>query len=331
MSPKVDHRRGVASIVGGVFLILIIISSYAFFIMSNRATTDLQNTISTQSTLEENKGQENLSINYVVPTLDKNNNTDGIILEVINSGSKPVTIMYIGVSDASVGIYNFSEPIGNQNLNPGEIGSYNVPISSQVDNYVIKLITSKGSIFSFSYNPSLTNLIPTLTVTSGIQDGQQGYILSGSNFVSGSTINVTITSGGNLVNTTKSTVLKSGLFSTYLTQLHNGTYTINAMNHTVILANTTLNVTPYLVLTPDNSQASKNVDVTIKGSGYPANQQGILIFFDSTSVILTDPITTNKSGAFNTTITVKGKSIGTHIITAQYLDYKASNIFTVLQ
>jgi hypothetical protein len=332
VNPRIKHRRGVASIIGGVFLILIIISAYAFFMMSNNATNDLQTTINNQSSLDEDKNQESLSLNYMVPNPDAN----GVVIAVVNSGPKTMTINYIGINDVSNnGIYDFSEPSGNANINPGDMSSYNiVPTSNSFQaghTYRIKLITSKGSIFSFNY-PNLiptTNSLPSISSAPAISSGQPCYILTGSNFASSASITIDVTPGSTGY-PMDITALNSGLFSTYFNQLSYGTYSITATDTSHGTTGTTiLRVTPYIVLSP-NSLQSPDLDFTVKGSGYPKSST-INILFDNSpqATSSTDP-----SGVFTVNMHLTGISAGSHIVVAEYHgthpDFlSASNIFTV--
>jgi hypothetical protein len=330
----------VASILGGVFLILIIISAYAFFMMSNQATSNLQTTINNQSSLDEDKNQENLSFNYI----GLNQDNTSVVLAVVNTGSKTITINYIGINDvsANTGIYDFSEPLGNPNINPGDISSFNIiPISNNFqtgDIYSIKLITSKGSVFSFNY-PSkiaLTNPPPSTSTTPAIQNQQKCYILSGSYFAQSDTfLTINITSNGNPVDS-YTTPASDGYCSAYLKQLPYGIYTVKLSDSNAVSAVAPLTITPYIVLSPASQSSKDSAPITIKGTGFPASSTlAITILFDNSQQVTTPAqIFTDSTGSFTATMQVSGKTAGSYVVIANYYgsnpDFlSASNIFTV--
>lgn len=327
MNHRVNNRRGVASIIGGVFLVLIIISSYAFFMLSNKATSELQTTINNQSTMDEEKNQESLSFSYIV----KNPDNTGVVLAVVNSGSKTITINYIGVNDKSAdGIYNFSKPIGNPNINPGDISSFNITPQSQSIElghiYRIKLITNKGSVFSFNYPSQLTlsNSFPVISLTPAIYNGGQSYILSGSYFagaMTGQSISVYVNSIQ-----VNSFPAPTGYFSIYLDQLPYGIYTITATDGNSIT--TSLTVTPYFNIDPNPSPTPPH-HITVTGTGYYASSTISILINGAMQVTTPDPVVTDSHGTFTADIDISGKSAGRYIIEAKSPQVSASNILVI--
>jgi hypothetical protein len=316
LNPKVKRRSGIASIIGGAFLILIIISSYAFFAFSNKATNDLQSTINNQNSLSEKRNQEDLSFDYIVPNQDNN----GLVLAVINSGSIQITVKYVGINDVLTGNYDFYQPLGNPDIKQGDRNSFNIPIVgtyNPADTYHIKLITSTGRIFSFSY-PSLLNhysSVSSISITPVIQENERKYIITGFNFtgpVTGAMIQ-----GVNAL---------SRVFSTYLDQTPVGTYTITAADTNGHQASTIFSVTPYITLSPNPTTFTPN-QLTIQGSGYPPASP-ITIRFNN--VVQTPGITTRSNGTFTAVIDIIGIGKGNYPVEAKSGNIVASNIFTIL-
>jgi archaellum component FlaG (FlaF/FlaG flagellin family) len=188
MYPK-TYKRGVASIIGGVFIILIILSGYAFYVFSNSVTNDLQSTFKKMSILDDEKNQERLIINNCVS--DPSEHT-GLVLDVTNSGQNTILIRYIGTLN-NEGIdsgvqYNFTDvkllDETKEYIEPGQSLLYLVPIASfNVEgSYIIKIITERGSIFSVFYSNKYFFDIPSITLSSSSGEQGQPVIISGYNF-----------------------------------------------------------------------------------------------------------------------------------------------------
>jgi hypothetical protein len=188
-------RRGVASIIGGVFLILIILSAYAFFVMSNQTTNDLQSTIRAMNTFDDDKKQENIKFNNVV--------SDGtnLIISISNQGSKMVNITYIAWlnTEKQNANYNITTPlvyIHDQAvyglvINPGNFTIYNLNVKCTDCSYKIKAISDRGNIITASYpfvSPSTTSI--SLLQNFKHYNEPSTVIISGSGFTVNSNIDI---------------------------------------------------------------------------------------------------------------------------------------------
>ena len=146
-------RRGIASIIGGVFIILIILSVYAFYSVNNVATNDLQETRRYMGQLDEERSSEKISLGGVTTY----GNT-GFFLLVTNLSSKIVIIEYVCTLKTSdlasqYNVYGVAEDEGYRYLDPGITTPVLIAGVDTKGSYKIDLITNKGSIFTtFFYN-----------------------------------------------------------------------------------------------------------------------------------------------------------------------------------
>jgi archaellum component FlaF (FlaF/FlaG flagellin family) len=189
-------RRGVASIIGAAFLILILISGYTFYALTSKSTSQLQDTLRKISSQDIDKGQEKINFKDVSPYTDAMGS--GIKVTAANVGSKIVTLKYIAtlVEIDRYAQYRFLDPLRlgmDYSIEPSTFESYEVPIPefSLSGKYLIKFITEKGNIFTVGYpyvgEPTITtslSLIPTS------DDIGKPVIVSGSGFTPYSTITI---------------------------------------------------------------------------------------------------------------------------------------------
>ena len=210
-------RRGVASIIGAAFIILIIISGYMFYALTSRSMSQLQDTLRKVSSKDIDKGQEKINFKDVIPYT---NTTVGIKVTVANVGSKIVILRNITALDESdrYAQYKLFDPLelstrAHEYIEPSTIEVYQVPIPefNLSRKYLIKFITEKGNIFTVGYpyvgEPTITtslSLIPTMDEIGAL------VRVSGSGFTPNSTI--TIYFDGKHLATTR-TNAASGSFS----------------------------------------------------------------------------------------------------------------------
>ena len=145
-------RRGIASIIGGVFIILIILSVYAFYSLNNVATNDLQETRRYMSQLDEERSLEKLMLSGVTKYGTQ------FFLSVTNLSSKIVIIEYVCTQKmndpkAQYTVYSLAEDDMYRYLDPGITTPVLIAGVDTEGVYKIDLITNKGSIFTtFFYN-----------------------------------------------------------------------------------------------------------------------------------------------------------------------------------
>ena len=135
--PLNSHRNGVASIIGGVFVILIILAGYTFFAMNNTMTNELEDVKRDMDKLDEARSEENILIDVDA----------GSQITVTNLGGELVAVRYIATA-SSVGedytFYDLKSLGPDRYLNPREPLPTSITVSG-VD-YTIVVITDRGSI-----------------------------------------------------------------------------------------------------------------------------------------------------------------------------------------
>jgi len=133
--PSNSHRKGVASIIGGVFLILIIIAGYTFFAMNNIMTNELEDVKRDMNKLDEARSQENILIQlYQVNKIN-----------VTNLGKELIAVRYIATASSPDVDYTFNDykGINERFINPGKTFATAITVSGD---YTIVVITDRGSI-----------------------------------------------------------------------------------------------------------------------------------------------------------------------------------------
>jgi hypothetical protein len=288
---RFNSSRGVASIIGGVFLILIILSAYAFFVMSNQATNDLQSTIRTMNAVDDDKKQETVVINNVVLS------GDTLSLNLYNQGPKDVDINYIGWmnEDKPNAVYTFTKV--DLVISPDKFLITNLDVENSTGKYQIKVISSLGNVFVASY-PFVSQASTSISLIQ--TNGPQGITvtLSGSGFTSNSPItieydqqpitpsNLTLSSNG------------SGLFSTTFTVPPSppGAHSVKATDGNLFFASATYTRTQATLNIYPNS--GNNTDVHITGSGYIPNSN---VSLKIDAIDLVGPVQADQYGVIATT------------------------------
>ncbi len=154
MRPRGKYRKAAGSILGAVFILLIILSSYSINQLSARMQSDYQGAVTRANQVDVDKKREDVQI--------YNTWEDGLHrlgFGVINRGSTTLKIKYVGVFDQTTepethNYYNYSLEIRPyENVTASSI----IPINSS-KTYLIQLITVRGNVFdaAFPYVPDST-------------------------------------------------------------------------------------------------------------------------------------------------------------------------------
>jgi uncharacterized membrane protein YqhA len=143
----------VASIIGGAFIILIILSAYAFFVFNNMETNDLQETRRYMSQMDEERVQEKVSFSEVTI-----NGVTGLKFTVTNISSKLITLNYTCTLKTSDQYTQYTWNIIRQQdlyayLDPGKPTLIELTNIDTSGTYQIDLISDKGSVFTVFYIP----------------------------------------------------------------------------------------------------------------------------------------------------------------------------------
>ena len=156
-------RRGVGSIIAGVFVVLIILAGFEFMQINQQAEDNYQKTVSKMQEFDISKSQEDLKITYYKTS---GGTTDGVPLKiefkVKNNGPELINLKYASVflDGQRIG-YNqlLYEPM-TLSLLPSETSSIQTLYCNDKpddglwlepdEKYSIKLVTEKGNIFSLT-------------------------------------------------------------------------------------------------------------------------------------------------------------------------------------
>lgn len=157
-------RRGVGSIIAGAFLVLIIMSGYALFQFNNEAQSDYQEILTTMSSEDIIRSQEDVDILYYEPEVDVPN-TLKITIQIENNSPNVVILKYGAIllegeiiEDSVDGPYTkLLDQSGNEYIDINPSGKAFITISrtrpvtepfERYADYVIHLISENGNVFS---------------------------------------------------------------------------------------------------------------------------------------------------------------------------------------
>lgn len=149
-------RRAVGSIIGGVFILLILVMGFTFFSLSNRGVSAQQHIFSEMQGYDIDRAQEKLEFSTLRWT------PDSIEVKIVNRGPKLVNIIKIGLWNGESWNYypNFLAGIDPDQLvltNSELISSagyktfrlnQSTPLTSKTK---LQFLTDKGMIFEVSY------------------------------------------------------------------------------------------------------------------------------------------------------------------------------------
>ena len=321
MNYRCSSRRGVASIIGGVFLVMIIVSGFTFILLSNKTTSNRDSVMRKTAALDADMSRERISVLSVLPYVE--GLEKGIVLTVANIGSEILTIKYLGEINENVAYdqYSFIELQKVVGVDPDiRIGSYNVykiPIKdfNEDGKYVIKLITGKGNIFTTSYpyygiTPYTASTITSLTVFPTSGDPGIQVLVSGSGYTPNSAVFVQWDQAP--VDTIPVSIVTDGIgsFSASIripVTASYGGHSILAVDTTQRVASQTFTVPPRLVI-----NSIGNNKVTVKGSGFDISHE-ITITWDGE---YPSTATTDVSGSFTVEIDINDLTEGLYLVMA---------------
>ena len=145
-----SNKRGAGSIIGAVFILLILLTGFTYYFLNVNVTEDYNKILQDMEELDLRRNKENIEFVSVSITAD-----DKLNVTVKNTGSYHVHFIWLGVFN------NTSIPETQQyssmstHVNPGEsatgIGStITVTPGSQ---YIIQLVTELGNVFNCDLYP----------------------------------------------------------------------------------------------------------------------------------------------------------------------------------
>lgn len=161
-------RRGVGSIIAGAFIILIILSSYEFYLLNNRAQNDYQKTLTNMRSFDIARTQEDLKFTDFAE--------DYSFVEVRNDGPELVHVMYIAIFVDGVNEDDPYDPM-DVYIEPGLVEEITLPyILEEDEEYFIQIITERGNVFPIFYPQDIIDY-PYVVIISGAMAEVVGDIL----------------------------------------------------------------------------------------------------------------------------------------------------------
>ena len=171
-------RKAVGSIIGGAFILLIILAGYEFYIMNNRAQNNYQLVLNDMRNFDIDKNQEDLKVPYIETqgAIVTNEDTvsfngDGsLTLHIRNDGPQLVNISYAGLligGDIPENTECYQET--SLQITPSQVEELEIfVVNEHVSNTTaqIQIITDRGNTFPIEYPQSQ-------------EDYPYAYILSG--------------------------------------------------------------------------------------------------------------------------------------------------------
>jgi len=193
-------RRGTGSIIGAVFLLLILLSGLTAYILTVRTQVVYRSTQEEMDQLERYQGQEEITFQEVSLTGDRRLN-----ITARNTGPNTVHLIWLGVLDETVTppIQRFSEL--DLYLKPYEtatnISTDDVTIL-EGHNYTILLVTELGSVFTYTYPPEEAGgaRVRIIARNCTVSYSPSGWsLLNSTGYVSGSTSSLVEDDGDYLI------------------------------------------------------------------------------------------------------------------------------------
>jgi len=143
------HRRAVGSIIGGIFVLLILAMGYTMYMFGNQSINAEQQIINNMRTFDIERSQETFRT-VSGPTLDLGNQKLDIVLQ--NVGPLPSTITNIGVWNGIKWSYSSFHVL----INSGESHAFTVTVPGiQEDQpnwtYMVQFITARGNLYCVGY------------------------------------------------------------------------------------------------------------------------------------------------------------------------------------
>ena len=143
-----QDKRGVGSIIGAVFLILILLSGYAFYALNFNVTRDYTEILQDMQQLDLERNKENIEFVIVSFNLNKLN------LTVKNIGSCQSHLIWLGIFNETVTPNSQDYYQIDFYVNPAEtitnVGNDTIP-SFEGEERIIQIVTDYGNTYSVSY------------------------------------------------------------------------------------------------------------------------------------------------------------------------------------
>jgi hypothetical protein len=147
-------RRGAGSIIGAVFILLILLSGFTFYILNVNVTEDYNRTLQDIQQLDLKRNKEQIEFTSILITIDNKLN-----ITVKNTGSYQVHLIWLGVFNKTSTPETQQYFSQDTYINPGttvtSIGT-NIAVTTS-SKYVIQLVTELGNVFNYAlYSITIT-------------------------------------------------------------------------------------------------------------------------------------------------------------------------------
>ena len=155
-----QRSRGVGSIIGAVFLALILLSGFAFYAIDQNVTQHYNNTVSSMNNNDRNRNQENIVIKQIAIT---SNSTLNVTAE--NDGPTQSQLIWLGIFNETATPENQTyQKLNNIFVGPGQTANIvsNVTVTTG-NQYLIQLVTELGNTVDCNfYSANFVNCALTL-------------------------------------------------------------------------------------------------------------------------------------------------------------------------
>jgi hypothetical protein len=145
-----QHNRGVGSIIGAVFVALILLSGLTFYAVTQDITQHYNNTMSSMGDMDWNRNQENIVIKQIAIT-----STNNLTVTAENDGPIQSHLIWLGIFNKTANPENQTYQALNEFVNPGDsnnITSYFTVIAGH--KYVVQLVTELGNVIESKFYPA---------------------------------------------------------------------------------------------------------------------------------------------------------------------------------
>ena len=166
-----SKHRGVGSIIAGAFVVLIVLSSYEFYLLNNRVQNDYQKTLTDMRSYDMGRVQEDLKYTEIVI----NEAEDEFEIKVRNDGPDIVHIIYSAVF--LEGVLDMDPYLAMDiHILPSMVEDITIPYTNIDEEYFIQIITNRGNVFPIFY-PQDQQDYPYINILTGAMAEVVGDVL----------------------------------------------------------------------------------------------------------------------------------------------------------
>jgi len=144
------HDKGVGSIIGAVFVALILLSGFAFYAIMQDVTQQYNNTISSMNSADWQRSQESIVIQQIAIT-----STNQLNVTLENNGSLQSHLIYLGIFNTTATPQNQTFQALNEYVQPGMsdnlISNFTVTAGN---NYLVQVVTALGNTVESKFYPA---------------------------------------------------------------------------------------------------------------------------------------------------------------------------------